>query len=37
MPLGPLPFPLYAVPMRVGFDPPEVLFESVAGALGGPR
>jgi tetraacyldisaccharide 4'-kinase len=31
--LGALPFRLFAVPMRVQFDPPDVLFDSVAEVL----
>lgn len=30
---GPLPFPLFRVPMHVTFDPPDVLFDSVAAVL----
>lgn len=31
--LGPLPFPLYRVPLVVEFDPPDVVFESVRAVL----
>ena len=31
--LGPLPFPLYRVPLVVEFDPPDVIFESVRAVL----
>lgn len=30
---GPLPFPLFRVPMRLTFDPPDVLFDGVAAIL----
>jgi len=30
---GPLPFPLFRVPMTVSFDPPALLFDSVAAVL----
>lgn len=31
--LGPLPFPLFRVPLLVEFDPPDVVFESVRAVL----
>jgi tetraacyldisaccharide 4'-kinase len=31
--LGPLPFPLFRVPLTVEFDPPDVVFESVRAVL----
>ena len=31
--LGPLPFPIFRVPLLVEFDPPDVLFESVRAVL----
>jgi tetraacyldisaccharide 4'-kinase len=32
-PLGPLPFPLFRVPLLVEFDPPDAVFESVRAVL----
>ncbi len=32
--LGPLPFPLFRVPLLVEFDPPDAVFESVRAVLG---
>ena len=32
--LGPLPFPLFRVPLLVTFDPPDAVFESVRAVLG---
>ncbi len=31
--VGTLPFPLFRVPMRLAFDPPDVLFDAVAAVL----
>ena len=31
--LGPLPFPIFRVPLLVEFDPPDVMFESVRAVL----
>jgi len=31
--LGPVPFPLFAVPLTVEFDPPTILFERVSSVL----